>query len=115
MKRALLLTLVAAVCACGRSPKEEPVPKTPAQPIWSAYSGGEEVLRFKEGSGPLRSSAMLPIGATPPIHPFLTATALHATEEGRLRDVLEASKSFPDFIERLKKAGYEVRPGTIAP
>ena len=105
----------AAACACGRGGKEAPVPTSPTTPIWSAYRGDVEVLRFKEGSGPLRSTAMLPVGVEPPTHPFLTASALQPSEEGGLRDILVASKSFPDFVERLKKAGYDVRPGTVAP
>ena len=91
------------------------MPTTPATPLWSAYRGDLEVLRFKEGSGPLRSTAMLPIGVEPPTHPFLTARALVPQEEGALRDVLVAATSFPDFMERLKKAGYDVRPGTVSP
>lgn len=110
-KTILLAAFAAALCACGK-PMEATVPTTP---VWAAHHGGREVLRFKEGSGPLRSTALLPVGTEPPTHPFLTASALEPTEEGPLRDVLEASKSFPDFMERLKKAGYEVRPGTIEP
>jgi hypothetical protein len=114
MRKAILLAALAAVCACRRAPKETAV-TTPSQPLFSAYRGNVEVLRFKEGSGPLRSTALLPPGQEPPTHPFLTASALQPAEEGPLRDVLEASKSFPDFMERLKKAGYEVRPGTVSP
>ena len=113
MRQAILLAALAAVCACGR--KEAPVPTAPATPIWSAYRAGREVLRFKEGSGPLRSTALLPVGVEPPTHPFLTASALEPDEESALHDVLSASKTFPEFMERLKKAGYDVRPGTVEP
>jgi hypothetical protein len=91
------------------------VTTSPAPQIWSAYRGDREVLRFKDGSGPLRSTALLPFGVEPPTHPFLTASALTPEDEDGLRDILDASKSFPDFIERLKKAGYAVRPGQVPP
>ena len=106
----LLAALAVGATACSRNSKN-----APETPVWSAYRGDREVLRFKEGSGPLRSTALLPVGAEPPTHPFLTASALDAGEEGALRDVLTNSKSFPEFIERLKKAGYDVRPGTVSP
>ena len=106
----MLAALTVAACACSRSGSN-----APATPLWSVYRGDREVLRFKEGSGPLRSTALLPVGAEPPTHPFLTASALDAGEEGALREVLTNSKSFPDFMERLKKAGYDVRPGTVSP
>jgi hypothetical protein len=112
-KTILLAALAAAACACGRGGK--PATEAPAVPSWSAYRGGREVLRFKEGSGPLRGTALLPAGAEPPTHPFLAATALAPDEENALRGVLEASKSFPDFVARLKAAGYDVRPGTASP
>lgn len=109
MRQAILLVAFMSA-GCARSGTS-----APATPTWSAYRGDREVLRFKEGSGPLRSAALLPVGAEPPTHPFLTAAALDPQEEGELRDVLSASKSFPDFMDRLKKAGYAVRPGTASP
>ncbi len=87
----------------------------PAPQVWSAYRGDRQVLRFNDGSGPLRSTALLPFGVAPPTHTFLTASALAAEEEDGLRTVLDASRSFPDFVERLKKAGYAVRPWQMPP
>lgn len=40
----------------------------------------------------------------------MTGQALYAPEEGRLHDLLESSKSFQDFVDNLKKAGYKVVP-----
>ena len=108
MGKIILLAALAAACSPSGT-------KASSTPIYSAYHGDHEVLRFKEGSGPLRSMALLPVGTEPPNHPFLTASALDATEEHALYDVLAKSKSFPEFIERLKGAGYEVRPGTVSP
>ncbi|MBI4061139.1 MAG: hypothetical protein HY403_06890 [Elusimicrobia bacterium] len=109
MRRALLL-LAFAACACGRSAQEPAAP-----PVWTAYRGERAVLRFEEGPGPLHSTALLPAGTKPPIHPFLTASALAPEEEGTLRGALESSMSFSDFMERLKKAGYDVRRGAEPP
>ena len=114
MRMTLLLTaMLSAAGACGRAPKEAAVPTTPPQPTYSAYLKGHEALRFKEGPGPLRSTAMLPVGVEPPTHPFLTATAFEPEDEDALRVILEASKSFPDFVARLKKANYDVRPSQV--
>jgi len=104
---ALLSLGLLAACSKAAAP--------PALPIWAAYRGDIEVLRCKEGSGPLRSTALLPVGVEPPVHPFLTATALVPEEESALFDILKSSNSFPDFMERLKKAGYDVRPDTVSP
>lgn len=46
----------------------------------------------------------------PPPHPFLSATALVATEEHRLRQILLESSSTDDYVERLRAAGYRVDP-----
>ena len=112
MIRSLLLTAaLAAACACGRSSsKDAAAPATNDQTTWSAYRGETEVLRFKKGSGPLRSTAMLPPGASPTIHPFLTATALQSMEEDTLRGALDGAKNFDEFVAGLKKAGYDLRP-----
>lgn len=83
--------------------------KSNAPAVWSAFRGGREVLRFREGPGPLVSTALPPPGTPPVQHAFLTATALDPATEGELREILEASRSFADFSERLKKAGYDVR------
>ena len=107
----IALLSLGLLAACSKAA----APAPPALPIWAAYRGDIEVLRFKEGSGLLRSTALLPVGVEPPVHPFLTATALVPEEESALFDILKSSNSFPDFMERLKKAGYDVRPGTVSP
>jgi hypothetical protein len=44
------------------------------------------------------------------MHPFLSATALSAMHEHRLREILEASSGVEDFLSRLRSAGFRVEP-----
>ena len=73
-------------------------------------SKGEKVLWIKDEPGPLLSTALPPPGYTPPRHPFLTGHAFAPSEESRLRDILDRSASFHEFVDNLKKAGYRVLP-----
>ena len=84
--------------------------KIPPGSEWEVLKDGRAVLRLKNTPGPLFSTAMPPPGVEPPNHPFLSGSALDASEEGRLREILDASRSTADFFERLRRAGYEVRP-----
>ena len=76
---------------------------------WSVYNkAGKEVLRVKNVPGPLISTAVLPPNTPPVLNPFLSATALDPFEEDALRDILEKSRNFDEFIGNLKKSGYTV-------
>jgi hypothetical protein len=74
---------------------------------------GRAVLTVTNRPGPLVSTALLPAGKGPVMHPFLSATAHVAEEEHALRMILEQSADFGDFLDRLREAGYALR--TISP
>jgi hypothetical protein len=42
------------------------------------------------------------------LHPFLSATAYIPEEEGRLRDVLNQSRSLPEYLQALRAMGFRV-------
>lgn len=96
--RALPL-LALAVLACAKS-----------EPAWSVFRDGREVLRYEEKPGPLVGTALPPPGSTPPRHPFLSGSALEASEEDALRRLLERSTTAEEFKRALESAGYVVRP-----
>lgn len=76
---------------------------------FEVFKGETAVLSFRDEPGPLVSTAMLPPGARPTMHPFLSATALRAEEEDALGTILGQSRDAADFADRLRAAGYEVR------
>src|SRR5215207_6050313 len=71
---------------------------------------GQDVLEIVDEPGLLisLSAGPPPPGFTPRPHEFLSGTALVATEEHNLRQILLASSSTADYIERLRAAGYKV-------
>ena len=77
---------------------------------WKVYDRDELILDVSDKPGPIMSTAALPPGVSPKKHPFLSATAHSASHESKLRDLLEASKSVPDFLKHLADAGYSVKP-----
>ena len=79
---------------------------------WEVLKDSRAVLRLINTPGPLFSTAMPPPGVEPPNHPFLSGSALDAAEEGALRRLLDASRDTADFLVRLRRAGYVVRPQT---
>jgi hypothetical protein len=72
------------------------------------YKEDRKVMTASNEPGPLISTALPPPGYTPPAHPFLSAQAHDPSSESALRDVLERSTSFDDFLVRLREAGYRV-------
>jgi hypothetical protein len=108
MNRSLIIAALLAASACSRPPEEAPVTQA-GPPEWSVYRAEREVLRYKEEPGPLTSRGILPPGAKPVMHPFLTASSLDPAEEDSLRRALESSKSPAEFKAALEKAGYAVR------
>lgn len=81
---------------------------------YQVFRGRTLVLQFEPGPGPLISTAPPPPpgAAIPPPHPFLHGAASDAMEEGRLRQLLDASSGVNDYIARLTAAGYRVVPQT---
>lgn len=85
--------------------KEPPAPRR-----YQVLKNGQLVLEVVDVPGPLVSTAILPPGMQPVQHPFLTATARAAFEESALREILDRSTTFDDFLRRLTEGGYVVRP-----
>jgi hypothetical protein len=77
---------------------------------YEVYAGNDLVLEVEDSPGPLISTSAPPPppGTEPPPHPFLTATAYVATEEHRLRELLNQSTSTADYVQRLESEGYRV-------
>ena len=75
------------------------------------YRGGEKIAEISDQPGPLISTKAPPppaANAKPALHPFLSATAYVPEEEGRLRDVLNQSRSLPEYLEALRAMGFSV-------
>jgi len=104
------LTLLVAAAGCARKAPEEIV-ASPGQ-TFNIYKDDRKILTVKNEPGPLLSTAILPPGTPPPKHPFLSGSALYAPEEGNLREILEQSAGFDDFLKRLKARGYRVEPAS---
>ena len=74
------------------------------------YRGGEKIAEISDQPGPLISAKAPPPAsdAKPALHPFLSATAYVPEEEGRLRDVLNQSRSLPEYLQALCAMGFSV-------
>ena len=72
------------------------------------FRGDRPVLEVTDRPGPLVSTALLPAGASPARHPFLSASALAPSEEHELGTILDGSTSTADFLKNLERAGYRV-------
>ena len=70
--------------------------------------GGEKIAEISDQPGPLISAKAPPPDAKPVLHPFLSATAYVPEEEGRLRDVLNQSRSLPEYLQALRAMGFRV-------
>lgn len=87
-----------------------PAPRQPSHTSWYVIKNEHKVLWIKNEPGCLISTAILPYGEEPKRHPFLTSMSFDAFEEDNLRQLLEKSGNFDDFVALLKKNGYEVVP-----
>lgn len=91
-------------------PERDPIPPhEQSGAVWDVYKDGRKVLEIKNEPGPLTSTALLPEGATPPQHPFLTAASRDPNEEDRLRTLLDRSQNFEEFLRLLRYEGYTVK------
>ena len=73
------------------------------------YRGGEKIAEISDQPGPLISAkAPPPAPDAPALHPFLSATAYVPEEEGRLRDVLNQSRSLQEYLQALCAMGFSV-------
>lgn len=77
-----------------------------AERSWTVYAGDRAVLEISDRAGPLRSTAPPP--PEPVLHPFLSATALDASVEHELQQLLETSREVEGFLRALEAAGYRV-------
>ena len=82
--------------------------------LYEVWKSNRLVLTVSSARGPLVSTALAPPGGKRISHPFLSGSAHVAEEEPALREILEQAKNFPDFIERLLRAGYTLRERTLA-
>jgi hypothetical protein len=94
--------------ATGQAQQEQTLIET-----YVVTKAGRAVLTVTNRPGPLVSTALLPTGGSPVMHPFLSATAHVAEEEHALRIILDQSTDFGNFLDRLRKAGYAFK--TISP
>lgn len=106
---------VALLLGCGSTPAEpaEPVAsasETSAAHAWRVYDGELLILELEDTPGPLLSTALPPPGVAPPSHPFLSGSARSAAHEGRLRELLDASRDVPSYLDALRDAGFRVEP-----
>jgi hypothetical protein len=105
--------LFVVVAACGPKtppPKGAAAVSADARAVrhWRVFDGELAILELSDEPGPLISTAAPPPSGTPATHPFLSATALDAAHENRLRELLDASKSVDELIAALERAGYRV-------
>ena len=110
---------VAPYFGCSRAANEDM--KSPEAPMsrdagdgWSVFNKkGEEVMRIWDKPGPLTSTALPAPGQKHFMHPFLSGSSMDPNDEADLGDILRQSHSFDEYVAKLKKAGYDVRPISI--
>jgi hypothetical protein len=96
--------------ACNESKQVERQPARPQVRTVEVMLEGRLVLTARNQPGPLRSTALPPSPDwKPPQHPFLTAQAHDANSESRLKNILDQSKDFDDYLRRLSKDGFHVK------
>jgi hypothetical protein len=92
---------------------------------FAVYTDGRLALVIRDNPGTLRSTAGPPPPAGDPgppgppgttdlppgVHPFIDAEAHDPVSEGRLRELLDASSGFDDYVARLIDAGFDIASG----
>jgi hypothetical protein len=98
-------------CAGGAPPHPAPAP-TPEVRVtahrWRVFDGEVAILDVSDRPGPITSTAPPPPNGHLVMHPFLSAAALSAAHEDRLRKLLNASHDLPGFLASLTAAGFRV-------
>lgn len=103
----LMAALFVSVVSCDQS--SQTGQEVVDAPVWLVLRGDKPVLGMRNSPGLLMSTATPPPPGTPPAtHPFLTAWALDAMEEDQLRQILDHSSTFDQFVAALRKTGYRV-------
>ncbi|MGZ3477390.1 MAG: hypothetical protein ACXWUG_28370 [Polyangiales bacterium] len=102
---------VAAPTVAASSVSSSPVAAAPTGKKFKIYRGETLELDVTDTPGPLVStSAPPPVPGSPPPkpHPFLSASAYVAADEGALRALLDESHSTAEFLDKLRARGYRV-------
>jgi hypothetical protein len=107
--RAAAVVLIAAMGAsCAKPP-----PPAAKGAVFDVYRGKRQVLIVRNEPGKLTSTLELGPGESWPDHPFLSADATAPEEENRIGVLLRRSAGFDEFLQRLREAGYEVKPRNL--
>lgn len=77
---------------------------------WRVFDGEQLIMEVSDTPGPLISVAAPPPGLRPTMHPFLSAASRSAHHEHRLKEILDTATSVPDFLDKLRAAGFVVEP-----
>lgn len=107
MKPGIGLAVFAFLAACSDSGSRKPIGPGSA---WDVFKSSKKVLWIKNQPGPILSTALLPSGAEPVRHRFITATAQDPNEEHVLVELLGQSRDFAQFVFLLKQKGYRLAP-----
>jgi len=113
--------LVLGACASSRPPAEKGAKDmetetkgTPGSQVaakrWRVFDGEQLIMEVSDVPGPLISVAAPPPGLRPIVHPFLSAASRSAHHEHRLKEILDTATSAPDFLDKLRAAGFVVQP-----
>ncbi|MBI4062020.1 MAG: hypothetical protein HY403_11400 [Elusimicrobia bacterium] len=102
MKPWMGLAVLVFLSACSKSGTMEP------GSAWDVFKGDKKVLVIKNQPGPILSTAILPPGAEPVRHRFITATAEDPFEEHVLGELLGQSRDFAQFVSLLERKGYRL-------
>lgn len=89
-------------------------PPPPPTPGLAVYRGLRLVLTVEGRPGVLLSTASPPPSGAP-THPFVSARASDPYSEGDLREILDSSASFEEFVLLLVEAGYDVVATAASP
>ena len=108
----VIATALGQPIGCGaRRTASDGSTKTPvAVHGWQIYDGETLILEVWDTPGPLMSTAAPPPDFQVSDHPFFSATAHSADHESRLRELLKNSTSVTEYLDRLRTAGFTVRP-----
>ena len=79
---------------------------------WRVFDGAIAILEVSDQPGPIVSTAPPPPNGELVRHRFLSASALSAVHEGRLRQLLDAAHDLPGFLVSLTAAGFRVEAQT---